>query len=468
MSSGESKLPEINAYDKDRNSSREVEDSVGEEASQNLEPSSDNVIVDKDTLRERLQLVPAEKLRNIITDQIDLEVRLKHRELRLTEEELGKCESQMLTLRKFLEVPSNSKLENEPDAFTLKYHNVLNKSLSINYSHLKNLDLNTQSLQLGIGYGRSRSSEDVSQAPIHSYRTRSTTSSLRPSITAVQKQSFGCLYRRTDGVIVKLTCPDCQRSNFSSAQGFLNHSRIAHSKEYTSQDAAALACGEILPDVKQDEEGLASIENLKEKTLDPNKNLNVSEIYFDGLSHTLNTVHSNPNTSAGQTSIRDKSISPLDVEEKLLNSQSESELMKKIIKSGCERAEYEEMIDDARNHISNSHLFEDEEEEEVEEEEEKDGSSFLGTLNSHLDVVPGKAQERSVKHHKRRISRSGINIPSTAEQVSNPGDKAVSASSSSTPEQPPCNSSLTNSLPKLKLKLRQPHLEDIKRRKKER
>ena len=90
----------------------------------------------------------------------------------------------------------------------------------------------------------------------------------RPSIASgIRNPSLGCLYRRTDGVVVRLTCPNCQRSNFSSAQGFLNHSRIAHSKEYTSQDAAALKCGDILPEIKQDLTGEASIKMLVERDL---------------------------------------------------------------------------------------------------------------------------------------------------------------------------------------------------------
>ncbi|MCJ1356049.1 MAG: hypothetical protein MMC33_006043 [Icmadophila ericetorum] len=50
--------------------------------------------------------------------------------------------------------------------------------------------------------------------------------------------------RSTDGAMVKLVCLDCRRENFNSAQGFINHCRIAHGRGFASHDAAALACGE--------------------------------------------------------------------------------------------------------------------------------------------------------------------------------------------------------------------------------
>lgn len=44
----------------------------------------------------------------------------------------------------------------------------------------------------------------------------------------------------------RMECRDCHRSNFSSAQGFINHCRIAHQREYSSHDAAAYDCGVII------------------------------------------------------------------------------------------------------------------------------------------------------------------------------------------------------------------------------
>ena len=56
------------------------------------------------------------------------------------------------------------------------------------------------------------------------------------------------LRRSTDGQLVKLLCNNCLRGNFSSIQGFLNHCRIAHKVDYKSHDLAAIDCGRLLDD----------------------------------------------------------------------------------------------------------------------------------------------------------------------------------------------------------------------------
>ena len=40
-----------------------------------------------------------------------------------------------------------------------------------------------------------------------------------------------------------MTCPDCNRFDFSNVQGFINHCRIAHKIEYASHDDAVRHCG---------------------------------------------------------------------------------------------------------------------------------------------------------------------------------------------------------------------------------
>lgn len=49
--------------------------------------------------------------------------------------------------------------------------------------------------------------------------------------------------RSTDGQWVKLYCAECKSDKFSNTQGFLNHCRIKHNLVYKSHDAAAIACG---------------------------------------------------------------------------------------------------------------------------------------------------------------------------------------------------------------------------------
>ncbi|KAK8098394.1 uncharacterized protein PG998_013880 [Apiospora kogelbergensis] len=52
-----------------------------------------------------------------------------------------------------------------------------------------------------------------------------------------------CVLKRSDGKTVKLVCLDCNRENFSSTQGFINHCRIAHKRDFKSHEEAAVACG---------------------------------------------------------------------------------------------------------------------------------------------------------------------------------------------------------------------------------
>lgn len=412
--------------------SSELDDNLG----QSTEANSEESLSQEDIILNRLKDIPHDKLKEIITNQLDLEIQLKHRELNLNDHEIGKIESQMLILRKFYETSNDTKLDNEPNDFTVKYFNLLNKSFDSTYNNLKqipeahvhqNLLLQNQQLQNQTPLFSSKYLDDssghvslgggISQQPGHSYRTRSTTSSLRPSATSIalatvggRNPGLGCLYRRTDGVVVRLTCPICQRNNFSSAQGFLNHSRIAHSKEFTSQDAAALKCGEILPEIKQDPTGEASIKQLIEKGVDPSKNLNAAEYLFGTVSGGSATPGATTTTTTTTTTTsctpKTEGSPKFDHEEQELQQETPApspveqlnELMKKLLKEGkMKKEEYEKLLKETKEPVSNSHLFEDEVE--VDESEE-----------SGLSTNPSFSNLTSLNDKRRRVSRGGINI----------------------------------------------------------
>jgi ADA HAT complex component 1 len=55
-----------------------------------------------------------------------------------------------------------------------------------------------------------------------------------------------CILKRSDGQTVKLVCLYCERSDFNSTQGFINHVRIAHKHEFKSHDEAAMKSGRPL------------------------------------------------------------------------------------------------------------------------------------------------------------------------------------------------------------------------------
>lgn len=71
---------------------------------------------------------------------------------------------------------------------------------------------------------------------------------LPPTIPAVPKTKGPCIIKRNDGVVVKLVCFGCQREDFSSTQGFINHVRISHSTELKSHEEAAIRCGQPFDD----------------------------------------------------------------------------------------------------------------------------------------------------------------------------------------------------------------------------
>lgn len=77
-----------------------------------------------------------------------------------------------------------------------------------------------------------------------------------PPPAPARKEKSGplILRRSTDGKLVKLICNNCGRGDMNSIQGFLNHCRIAHKIDYKSHDAAATDCGHAM-----DEDELAKL-----------------------------------------------------------------------------------------------------------------------------------------------------------------------------------------------------------------
>jgi hypothetical protein len=66
-----------------------------------------------------------------------------------------------------------------------------------------------------------------------------------PSGYTQSKENAGpSIIKRSDGQYVKLVCLDCRRENFGSTQGFINHCRIAHRREFKSHEEAASQSGQ--------------------------------------------------------------------------------------------------------------------------------------------------------------------------------------------------------------------------------
>lgn len=235
---------------------------------------------DEDAASVRLQ-----SIRNVIQTQFSLEIVLKHKELRLIDQEIAKCQVSLEQLRRCEEIPypstqgpSLAVSEGTGPALRSSFPNPLPRSpapwgvtdgpYTRHYAkwllpdHLFDggQPEPVSSLPAGKSPMTSRSSTrgsfaDVSQSSSGSRSQRSGKLKALPAGYGQPKEKATgpmIVKRKSDGLMVKLICPDCGRHDFGSAQGFINHCRIGHGRSFASHDAAADACGEP---VELDESG---------------------------------------------------------------------------------------------------------------------------------------------------------------------------------------------------------------------
>lgn len=228
-------------------------------------------------------------LQETIEAQFGLEILLKHNELRLIETELAKCQVALEQVRRCQVIPfpatsstiedmqavskgAGARLESRCGENLAQHSSPWGVSDGPYAQHYARWLISdpvfdgggTGDLQTprtaGKSVPESRTRKSVSEKGSVSGKSRSqrfsTGSRLQalPSGYANAREDKGplMLKRSTDGRMVKLVCLNCHRDNFSSAQGFINHCRIAHNRGFASHDAAAIACGE---EVDLDEAG---------------------------------------------------------------------------------------------------------------------------------------------------------------------------------------------------------------------
>ncbi|OJD19965.1 hypothetical protein AJ78_00159 [Emergomyces pasteurianus Ep9510] len=232
-----------------------------------------------------------ETLRRTLESQLSLEILLKHDELRLIDQEMAKCQVALDQLRRCSEIPypgSNvSGLSNAvsngtgnailpasvpgPPPISPSPWGVTEGPYTRHYAkwllpdpRFDGGDVETAVLHSAIGGGgftdgrttRGSWSEQGVTGTLRSQRNSSGTKLQALSSGYPQpKDKAGpmIIKRKSDGQLVKLVCLDCRRDNFSSTQGFINHCRIAHNRNFASHDAAAAASGEP---VEVDEAGM--------------------------------------------------------------------------------------------------------------------------------------------------------------------------------------------------------------------
>ncbi|KAI9708123.1 MAG: hypothetical protein M1820_004327 [Bogoriella megaspora] len=225
----------------------------------------------------------ADSLNKTVQTVINQEILFKHRELRLIEQELAKCQIALEQVRRcrIIPFPGYQSLSEEVSTgtgpalepqigftrpqyaapwgvtdgpYTRHYAKWLIPDPSFDPISQQQLQAYNQPFTPNVE-GRSLRNGPVTADPRQSIggkgrlsriSTGANLQSIPTEYPTPKKDGPLIIKRASDNQFVKLVCTDCNRGNFSSAQGFLNHCRIAHHKDYKSHEAAAQACGQLL------------------------------------------------------------------------------------------------------------------------------------------------------------------------------------------------------------------------------
>ena len=216
-------------------------------------------------------------IRQSVESQFSLEILLKHKELRLIDQEFAKCQIAFEQLRRCHVIPYPATSSNLVDMQSVSngsgtaYENtapqppawgVANGPYTHHYARWLLQDslfdgtVSDTSMPVHAGQTASerltRGSKTEKSTVASKSRSSRGTNNARltalPDGYSIPKEEKGpCIVTRSsDGKKVKLVCRDCWRSDFNSAQGFINHCRIQHHKTFKSHDAAINECGEEL------------------------------------------------------------------------------------------------------------------------------------------------------------------------------------------------------------------------------
>ncbi|POS87670.1 hypothetical protein EPUL_001808 [Erysiphe pulchra] len=210
---------------------------------------------------------------NTIENQFSLEILLKHQELRLIDQELAKCQIALEQIRRCYLIPYPVNLET-PEARlnisdgTCPFYQESNPATwappfgvtdgpySRHYAKWLITDTcfdgvawqDVNSLHtaepMSIGQSvRKNHTESIAKVGLRG-KTSQKHYALSSGYTQPREKVGPCILKRGDGQTVKLVCLDCDRENFLSTQGFINHCRIAHQRDFKSHVEAANASGQ--------------------------------------------------------------------------------------------------------------------------------------------------------------------------------------------------------------------------------
>lgn len=245
------------------------------------EPTLEHMATSKDALMPDRQQSTTEDvmgltpLQQVIENEFNMQILMKHNELRLIEQELAKCQIALEQLRRceLRPFPGSDRPSETvstgtgpsiapPPGYTRPSHpapyGVTDSPYSRHYRQwlLHDPQFDALPMQASV-YSEAASRptrnsgsirKSISKPFVFPGRPTDTLQSIPnyPAVAPKDKSAALILRRSTDNQLVKLICNNCLRGNFSSIQGFLNHCRIAHKVDYKSHDAAAIDCGRPL------------------------------------------------------------------------------------------------------------------------------------------------------------------------------------------------------------------------------
>jgi ADA HAT complex component 1 len=320
-------------------------------------------------------------MQQAIEAQIDMEILLKHNELRLIEQELAKCQVALEQLRRcsLIPFPGTEGLSEDlslgvgaslqpQSGFTVPQYaapwGVTDGPYTRHYakwliSDAKFDPVSERALAqqahgyFGVGEGRTTRGSFGDYGSTSRGRTsRTSTGMLKiPALgetPAPAPKVDPLLHKRsTDGQWVRLFCAACGHSTFSNTQGFLNHCRIKHNQVFKSHDQAAIACG-VPVDVNESGNPVTATEPASTPSATPTVTFPVPSA--PGIVHPLASqsapvaqakeVYRNPSATPRDNS---KTITP----ESLKNSGSPAYLQSRLMNAGF-TGDFKSLVETAR------------------------------------------------------------------------------------------------------------------------
>ncbi|KAJ2725702.1 hypothetical protein GGI07_001070 [Coemansia sp. Benny D115] len=151
------------------------------------------------------------RLRRLLREQLDLEMYLKQTEINTIAERLQHSQALLAVLESAI---TSSHANSEPADSADGYKTLLRQQLIARTE-----------------------AQQSSASPLRDRPRRSAARSMTDSSGALYAQ------RASDDATVCMVCPSCQRREFSSLLGFLNHCRVLHGVEFSGTEEAIQMCG---------------------------------------------------------------------------------------------------------------------------------------------------------------------------------------------------------------------------------